>query len=54
MVCSAFINGSFDGKLGHTSICLVPKVEIPRTLRQYRPISLCNVAYKVITKVFVN
>lgn len=33
---------------------LIPKVEQPSTLRDLRPITLCNVAFKVITKVLVN
>ena len=34
-------------------ICLIPKVEHPTTVKQLRPISLCNTIYKVITKIIV-
>ena len=34
-----------------TFIALIPKVDNPKTLHDFRPISLCNCIYKVITKV---
>lgn len=34
-------------------IVLIPKLEQPTRFKELRPISLCNVAYKVITKVVV-
>ncbi|XP_071925086.1 uncharacterized protein [Coffea arabica] len=37
-----------------TLISLIPKVEHPVFVSQFRPISLCNVAYKIITKILVN
>ena len=39
--------------LNKTHIALIPKIQGPKTLGNYRPISLCNIVYKVITKVIV-
>lgn len=43
--------GFFDERLNETNICLIPKTERPRKMAEFRPISLCNVSYKVISKV---
>lgn len=43
------------GGVNATDICLIPKVDCkPEFITQFRPISLCNVTYKVLTKVVVN
>ena len=39
--------------LNRTHIALIPKVQGPELLNNYRPISLCNSVYKIITKVIV-
>lgn len=38
-------------EVNQTLITLIPKVEQVCNIRDFRPISLCNVAYKVITKI---
>ena len=40
--------------INHTNICMIPKITNPTTLSDYRPIALCNVLYKVISKCLVN
>lgn len=37
-----------------TCITLVPKVESPLSLGDYRPIAFCNVVYKCIAKILMN
>lgn len=43
--------GSFDQRLNVTNICLIPKIDRLTRMMELRPISLCNVAYKIILKV---
>ena len=39
--------------MNRTHVALIPKIQGPETLGNYRPISLCNVGYKVVTKIIV-
>ncbi|CAB4314237.1 unnamed protein product [Prunus armeniaca] len=54
LVQSFFHYGWMHKKLNHTHIALIPKVTNPRRMTQWRPISLCNVVYKIISKVLTN
>lgn len=37
-------------QLNDTFLCLIPKVDGVTHMKQFRPIGLCNVSYKIITK----
>ncbi|XP_019416401.1 PREDICTED: uncharacterized protein LOC109327691 [Lupinus angustifolius] len=54
MVQDAFHNGFVNPRLLETLVVLIPKVASPTSLKDLHPISLCNVAYKVVTKVLVS
>lgn len=47
-----FFEHSFlDARLNRTHICLIPKIDQPASIKDYRPISLANVAYKLISNI---
>jgi len=47
-------NGQLLVSLNATNIALIPKGTEQRTMRDWRPIALCNVLYKVLPKVLAN
>ncbi|KAA3462751.1 RNA-directed DNA polymerase (Reverse transcriptase) [Gossypium australe] len=50
MVRNVFLGGQLDPCINRTLIVLIPKRFGAKLIKQYRPISLCIVLYKVITK----
>ena len=51
----SFINsGRMPCRLNDTYICLIPKVKSPQKITKFRPISLCNVVYRLISKILAN
>ena len=47
-------SGSLPCVLNETYICLIPKVQCPQKITEFRPINLCNVIYKIVSKVLAN
>ncbi|KAL0293769.1 UNVERIFIED_CONTAM: Retrovirus-related Pol polyprotein from type-2 retrotransposable element R2DM [Sesamum angustifolium] len=49
-----FRTGRLLKQLNATLLTLIPKVRTPHSVAEFRPISCCNVIYKVITKIIVS
>lgn len=49
-----FATREFPNGMNKTTIALIPKIEFPERPLHFRPIGLCNVNYKIISKVMTN
>ena len=50
-----FLNSGISSpKFNETHIMLIPKCNEPKKITEYRPISLCNVVYKIVSRAIVN
>lgn len=50
-VQSSFRSGNLPAGINDIHVCLIPKIKRPQRVSDYRPISLCNVSYKVYSKI---
>lgn len=50
----AFSSGYNIRELNHTFLAIIPKIPGASKVEQYRPIALCNVVFKLITKIVAN
>jgi hypothetical protein len=53
-ILSILNSGKILRKINLTHISLIPKKKNPERMSDFRPISLCNVVYKIISKVLAN
>ena len=47
-------NCKIPREINCTNITLIPKVKSLELITEFRPISLCNVVYKIVAKVLAN
>lgn len=52
-VMEVFQNGYLPTNWNFTYLCLIPKIPNPENMTDLRPISLCLVLYKVVSKILV-
>ncbi|XP_056692196.1 uncharacterized protein [Spinacia oleracea] len=48
---SCFENGKIPAEINYSYIALIPKIQGPSSITEFRPIGLCNTIYKLIAKI---
>ncbi|KAF7811880.1 reverse transcriptase [Senna tora] len=48
-----FSSLSINEEWNQTMICLIPKIQCPSSIKNFRPISLCTTIYKIVSKILV-
>jgi hypothetical protein len=51
LVSTFYSSGKLPPEINNTHIALIPKTTSPFTPKGFRPISLCNVSYKIIASL---
>ncbi|KAI5313027.1 hypothetical protein L3X38_042201 [Prunus dulcis] len=55
LICLQILNnGKSIKEFNHTLVALIPKIKNVKNVKEFRPISLCNVNYKIVAKTLAN
>lgn len=54
LVCRFLNHGGMPEGVNDTTVVLIPKTRRPKDMKDLRPISLCNISYKLISKILAN
>ena len=53
-ISSFFHSGNLLSAINDTMVTLIPKIDHLVCVSQFRPVSLCNAVYRIISKILVN